>query len=178
MAHPRRDARRPRLRRCGRARDERGMVRGRRAERRGSAAGNERSVDDPRHAYRDRDIARTLAQGWVSTGPGALVTHRPMHAAGRNRLFVPGRDPFLFSLPLLWDKHHIFTRLTRRPPQVLTDLVANLENVRARLSPAAERARADDAAGEYGAFRARFVAWLEDRLRLIDDGLRRARAPV
>ena len=55
-----------------------------------------------------------------------------MHDGDRNRLFAAGRDPFLFSIPMLWDKEEKFRRLTRTPPSAVTDLYANLTHFRDR----------------------------------------------
>ena len=89
-------------------------------------AGNERPIDDAVAAFRNRDIRRTIGDGWLVTGPGAIVARYPMHDAGRNQLFAPGRDPFLFSLPLLWDKRATFARIARDPAPILADVRANL----------------------------------------------------
>jgi hypothetical protein len=95
-------------------------------------AGNERPIDDPVTAFHDHDVVRTLADGWITTGPGALIVRSPMHDPARNALFEPGRDPFLFSLPRVWDKEEKFRLLTRRPSATMTDLRANLAHYRAR----------------------------------------------
>ena len=95
-------------------------------------AGNERPIDDPVTAFHDRDVVRTFADGWITTGPGALIVRSPMHDPARNRLFEPGRDPFLFSLPRVWDKEEKFRLLTRQPSATMTDLGANLAHYRAR----------------------------------------------
>ena len=89
-------------------------------------AGNERPIDDPIAAFHDHDVVRTLVDGWISTGAGALVVRSPMHDPSRNELFQPGRDPFLFSLPRVWDKEEKFRMLTRRPSPTIADLSANL----------------------------------------------------
>jgi hypothetical protein len=95
-------------------------------------AGNERPIDDPLAAFRNHDVRRTMNDGWITTGPGALIATYPMHDAGRNRLFAPGRDPFLFSVPMLWDKEEKFRKLTREAPLAVTDLGANLRHFRDR----------------------------------------------
>ena len=68
----------------------------------------------------------------MSTGPGALIATYPMHGPSRNQMFASGRDPFLFSVPLLWDKADEFTMLTRHAPSIVTDLGANLAHYRER----------------------------------------------
>lgn len=78
-------------------------------------------------------VANTLEQGWISTGPGALIVSYPMHDKARNRMFSAGRDPFLFSVPVLWDKRNEFKELTRKIPAMLTDLGANLAYFHAAL---------------------------------------------
>ena len=75
-------------------------------------------------------MVRTMNDGWMSTGPGALITIYPMHDEARNQMFVPGRDPFLFSVPMLWDKADTFKMLTRDAPSVVTDLAENLAHFR------------------------------------------------
>ena len=95
-------------------------------------AGNERPIEDAVAASRNHDVARTMSDGWLSTGPGALIATYPMHDGDRNRLFAAGRDPFLFSIPMLWDKEEKFRRLTRTPPSAVTDLYANLTHFRDR----------------------------------------------
>jgi len=82
---------------------------------------------------------RTINDGWLSTGPGALIATYPMHDAGMNRLFTAGRDPFLFSVPMLWDKEQKFRTLTRTPPSNATDLHTNLTHFRDRYSAALAR---------------------------------------
>src|SRR5438445_314912 len=78
------------------------------------------------------NFAPTMNDGSLSAGPGALIATYPMHDGGRNRLFAAGRDPFLFSVPMLWDKEEKFRRLTRTPPSTVTDLYANLTHFRDR----------------------------------------------
>jgi hypothetical protein len=95
-------------------------------------AGNERPIDDPLAAFRNHDVRRTMDDGWITTGPGALIATYPMHDAGRNRMFAPGRDPLLFSVPMLWDKGVEFRKLTRDAPLMVTDLGANLGHYRDR----------------------------------------------
>jgi hypothetical protein len=95
-------------------------------------AGNERPMDDAHTAFRNHDVRRTMDDGWISTGPGALIATYPMHDAGRNRMFAAGRDPFLFSVPMFWDKADKFRKLTRNPPSTMTDLGANLVSYRER----------------------------------------------
>jgi hypothetical protein len=99
-------------------------------------AGNERPIDDAAAAIANHDLRRTIESGWLVTGPGALVTIQPMQPAERNRLFVAGRDPFLFSVPVVWDKEAKFLRLTRAPAPHLVDLAANLAHFRDRFAAA------------------------------------------
>ncbi|HEY6202791.1 MAG TPA: hypothetical protein VI056_07085 [Candidatus Limnocylindria bacterium] len=47
-------------------------------------------------------------------------------------MFAPGRDPFLFSVPRVWDKEEKFKMLTRNASPSLTDLGANLSRFRDR----------------------------------------------
>jgi hypothetical protein len=140
-------------------------------------AGNEHPIEDVRAAYGDHDIARTLPQGWLSTAPGALVVRYPIHDPARNRLFEVGRDPFLFSVPALWDKREKFLRLTRDPAAEVTDLGANLSWFRERYA-AALRSASDPSEGGsawpmFGPFRERFRAYLADALERSDDQLSR-----
>ena len=93
-------------------------------------AGNERPIDDALAAFRNHDVRRTLNDGWMSTGPGALIATYPMQDASRNQMFAPGRDPFLFSVPVLWDKEDKFKKLTRQAPSSVTDLGASLAHFR------------------------------------------------
>jgi hypothetical protein len=95
-------------------------------------AGNERPIDDPLEAFRNHDVRRTMDDDWITTGPGALVATYPMHDPERNRLFSPGRDPLLFSVPMLWDKEDKFRKLTREAPLAVTELGANLRDFRDR----------------------------------------------
>jgi hypothetical protein len=95
-------------------------------------AGNERPIDDPLAAFRNHDVRRTMNDGWLTTAPGALIARYPMHDAARNRMFAPGRDPFLFSVPMLWDKEEKFRKLTREAPPAVTDVGANLRDFRDR----------------------------------------------
>ena len=95
-------------------------------------AGNERPIDTSASGFKDHDIVRTLNDGWISTGPGAIIVTYPMHDAARNELFAPGRDPFLFSVPRVWDKEEKFQMLTRNASPSLTELGANLSRFRDR----------------------------------------------
>jgi hypothetical protein len=95
-------------------------------------AGNERPIDGPIAAFKNHDVVRTLNDGWMSTGPGALIVTYPMHDAERNEMFASGRDPFIFSVPRLWDKQDTFKMLTRNASTSLTDLGANLSRFRDR----------------------------------------------
>jgi hypothetical protein len=97
-------------------------------------AGNERPIDDALAAFRNHDVRRTLNDGWTSTGSGALIATYAMQDASRNQMFARGRDPFLFSVPLLWDKEEKFEKLTRHPPSIVTDLGANLAHFRDRFA--------------------------------------------
>lgn len=109
-------------------------------------AGNERPIDDVVAAYHNHDVRRTLKDGWLTTGPGALIASDPMHDSERNRIFGTGRDPFLFSVPVFWDKESKFRTLTRAPSRELTDLGANLAHYRARYtSILSTRRTVDDA---------------------------------
>ena len=56
-------------------------------------AGNERPIDDALAAFRNHDVRRTMDEGWISTGPGALIASYPIHDPRHNELFAPGRDP-------------------------------------------------------------------------------------
>ncbi|MEK6208642.1 MAG: hypothetical protein AABM32_13510 [Chloroflexota bacterium] len=108
-------------------------------------AGNERPIDDPLAAFRNHDVRRTMNDGWITTGPGALIATYPMHDASRNRMFAPGRDPLLFSVPILWDKVEKFRKLTRDAPSIVTDLGANLRDFRDRYVTAlANQGKADN----------------------------------
>src|SRR5207253_8493502 len=57
-------------------------------------AGNERPIDDALAAFRNHDVRRTMNDGWISTGPGALIATYPIREASQNKMFAPGRDPF------------------------------------------------------------------------------------
>ena len=102
-------------------------------------AGNERQIDGAAAAFKDHDVVRTLNDGWMSTGPGALIVTYPMHEAARNKVFAVGRDPFLFSVPKVWDKEDKFKILTRNATPSLTDLGANLSQFRDRFAQALAR---------------------------------------
>jgi len=95
-------------------------------------AGNTRPIDDALLAFRNHDVRRTMNDGWITTAPGALIATYPIHDASRNQLFAAGRDPFLFSVPMLWDKADTFKMLTRHAPSIVTDLAANLAHYRER----------------------------------------------
>jgi len=107
-------------------------------------AGNERPIDDALAAFRNHDVRRTMEDGWISTRPGALIATYPMWDASRNRMFAPGRDPFLFSVPVLWDKEEKFKKLTRHAPSIVTDLGANLAHFRERYSKTLANQRTAD----------------------------------
>jgi len=93
-------------------------------------AGNARPIDDALSAFRNHDVRRTMSDGWITTAPGALIATYPIHDASRNQMFASGRDPFLFSVPMLWDKADTFKMLTRDAPSVVTDLAENLAHFR------------------------------------------------
>ena len=107
-------------------------------------AGNERPIDDAGSAFQSRDVVRTLSDGWISTGPGALIVRYPIRDPSRNELFMTGRDPFLFSVPLFWDKKEEFARLTRDPHASLTDLGLNLARWAERYATILSRRSADE----------------------------------
>jgi len=115
-------------------------------------AGNERPIDDALAAFRNRDVRRTMEDGWMSTGPGALIATYPIHEPNRNQMFAPGRDPFLFSVPMFWDKAERFNTLTRRAPSIVTDLGANLTYYRERYAKtlADERSLDDELGSLHG----------------------------
>ena len=141
-------------------------------------AGNERPIDDAVAAFRNHDVRRTLPDGWITTGPGALIVISPIHDATRNRLFAPGRDPFLFSVPMLWDKANTYKMLTRDAPAVLTDLSANLTHYRERYTKALANQRSlEDQLGRltvgededaFRAFYSRFYDQIADDQRRTD----------
>ena len=141
-------------------------------------AGNERPIDDAVAAFRNHDIRRTMDDGWITTGPGALINTYPIHDPSRNQLFAPGRDPFLFSIPMLWNKAETYTMLTRGAPPVVTDLAANLAHYRERYAKTLAHQRSfDEAVGflhatenreDFRAFYARFYAYIADELKRTD----------
>jgi hypothetical protein len=107
-------------------------------------AGNERPIDDALAAFRNHDVRRTMGDGWMTTGPGALIAAYPIHDAGRNQMFALGRDPFLFSVPMLWDKADKFKMLTGHAPSIVTDLDANLATYRERYAKTLSNQRTVD----------------------------------
>jgi hypothetical protein len=140
-------------------------------------AGNERPIDDALAAFRNHDIRRTMNDGWMTTGPGGLIATYPIHGASRNQIFAPGRDPFLFSVPMLWDKADKFKLLTRDPPSVVADLGANLAHSRERFAKtlANQRSLADEMAllhgedaDEFRVFYGRFCALIGEELKRTD----------
>jgi hypothetical protein len=141
-------------------------------------AGNERPIDDAVAAFRNHDVRRTMQDRWITTAPGALVATYPIHDASRNRLFAPGRDPFLFSVPLVWDKAGTYKMLTRSAPSIATDLTANLRQYRTRYAKTlAGRRSLDDelallGAGEdetlFRTFYGQFYAYIADQLKQTD----------
>ena len=141
-------------------------------------AGNKRPIDDAVAAFKNHDVVRTLNDGWISTGPGALILTSPMQDAARNQLFAAGRDPFLFSVPMFWNKKDEFERLTRNAPSNLGDLGANLALFRERYAKTlANRRGVDDELrsvhdeGNGRAFRSfyeRFYQQIADELQQTD----------
>ena len=137
-------------------------------------AGNERPIDDALSAFRNHDVRRTMNDGWITTRPGALIASYPIHDAARNQMFSPGRDPFLFSVPMLWDKAETFKRLTRDAPAIVTDLHSNLAHYRERYEEtlANQRSLADELRSlrgteseeEFRIFYARFYEYIADEL--------------
>ena len=130
-------------------------------------AGNERPIEDMVAASRNHDVARTMNDGWLSTAPGALIATYPMHDGGRNRLFAPGRDPFLFSVPMLWDKEEKFRKLTRTPPSIAIDLYANLTHFRDRYLDALATQSTSSGDTFYERFRERLAEELQRTESLI-----------
>ena len=138
-------------------------------------AGNERPIDGPIAAFKNHDVVRTLSDGWMSTGPGALIVTYPMHDAARNEMFASGRDPFLFSVPRLWDKQDTFKMLTRNASTSLTDLGANLAQFRDRYAKTLSSRRnvnddlvsvADDEDEQaFRSFHDRFYRFIAEQLR-------------
>ncbi|MDQ2912298.1 MAG: hypothetical protein M3T56_03485 [Chloroflexota bacterium] len=141
-------------------------------------AGNERPIDNAVAAFRNHDVRRTMNDGWMSTGPGALIATYPIQDASRNQMFAPGRDPFLFSVPMLWDKEEKFKKLTRQAPSIVTDLGANLVHYRARYANALanQRTVSDDLRDLDGdgdkrdlrIFYGRFYEYIAEELRRTD----------
>jgi hypothetical protein len=146
-------------------------------------AGNERPIHDALAAFRNRDVRRTMGDGWISTGPGALIATYPIHDVKRNQMFAPGRDPFLFSVPMLWDKAETYQRLTRHAPRFVTDLGANLAHYRERYTKTlADQRSLDDELGllrpnedkeEFRVFYGRFYGHIAEELRRTDARLLR-----
>ena len=138
-------------------------------------AGNERPIDGPIAAFKNHDVVRTLNAGWISTGPGALIVTYPMHDAARNEMFAYGRDPFLFSVPRLWDKQDTFKMLMRNASTSLTDLGANLSRFRERYAKilSSRRNMSDDLASvdrdedeqAFRLFRDRFYQFIAGQLQ-------------
>jgi len=139
-------------------------------------AGNERPIDDALAAYGNRDVRRTMDDGWLCTGPGALIATYPIHEASRNRMFVPGRDPFLFSVPMLWDKADKFKMLTHHAPSIVTDLGANLAYYRERYAKTlADQRTVDEELGsldgdgdDFRIFYGRFYEQIAEELKRTD----------
>jgi hypothetical protein len=147
-------------------------------------AGNERPIDDALSAFRNHDVRRTMNDGWITTGPGALIASYPIHEATRNRMFSAGRDPFLFSVPMLWDKAETFKRLTRDAPSIVTDLDASLTHYRERYEEALANQRSLDeelrslrgieSEEEFRIFYGRFYDYIAEELKRTDARLLRA----
>jgi hypothetical protein len=141
-------------------------------------AGNERPIDDALAAFRNHDVRRTMDDGWISTGPGALIATYPIREASQNQMFAPGRDPFLFSVPVLWDKEEKLKKLTRHAPSIVTDLGANLAHFRDRYSKTLanqrtvddelRRLRGDENEQDFRTFYGRFYRRIADELRRTD----------
>src|SRR2546423_6235168 len=93
-----------------------------------------------------------------------------MHDPARNELFTAGRDPFLFSVPRLWDKERTFAWLTRSAPTTVTDLGANLAYFRERYTRVLDGARHDgggsdvESAAEFKLFADRFYDYVAAEL--------------
>jgi hypothetical protein len=93
-------------------------------------------------------------------------------------MFAPGRDPFLFSVPVLWDKADKFEMLTRHAPSIVTDLGANLAYYRERYAQTlANQRTVDDELGllsgdtnddDFPIFYARFYEEVADQLKRTD----------
>jgi hypothetical protein len=117
-----------------------------------------------------------MEDGWTSTGPGALIATYPIHDASRNEMFAPGRDPFVFSVPVLWDKADKFEMLTRHAPSIVTDLGANLAYYRERYAQTlANQPTVDDELGslsgdtnDFRIFYARFYEQIAGQLERTD----------
>jgi hypothetical protein len=141
-------------------------------------AGNERPIDGAVAAFRNHDVRRTLNHGWLTTGPGALIATHPIHDPSRNRMFALGRDPFLFSVPMLWDKADTYRMLTRDATPIVTDLGANLAQYRERYAKtlADQRTLEDELAllnvtddeADFRIFYGRFYALIADELKRTD----------
>ena len=141
-------------------------------------AGNTRPVDDALAGFRNHDVRRTMSDGWMSTGPGALIASYPIHDPKLNQLFSLGRDPFLFSVPMLWDKADTYQMLTRDPPSTVTDLAANLAYYRERYTKTLAKQRSlDEEVGflnageneeEFRTFRGRFYEYIAEELKRTD----------
>jgi hypothetical protein len=148
-------------------------------------AGNERPIDDGLSAFRNHDVRRTMNDGWITTGPGALIASYPIHYATRNRMFSPGRDPFLFSVPMFWDKAETFKRLTRNAPSIVTDIHANLAHYHERFEETLANQRSLDVElrslhgteneEEFRIFYGRFYEYIAGELRRTEQRLREDR---
>jgi hypothetical protein len=101
-----------------------------------------------------------------------------MREANRNEMFAPGRDPFLFSVPVLWDKEGKFKKLTRDAPPIVTDLEANLAHFRDRYATTLANQRSVDEElrmlgdveneQDFRAFHGRFYRYIAEELRRAD----------
>lgn len=144
-------------------------------------AGNEKPIDDVLTAFRDGDTRRTVREGWSSTDAGALVVKYPMAGAGENELFEQGKDPFIFSIPVVWDKKGKYNDLTREPDAGESDLGSNLARYRQRYAdilaekkPAGRYAFLDGRERrDFPAFHAQYYELAEKRLAQTDELLER-----
>lgn len=141
-------------------------------------AGNERPIDGVSKAFDNRDLARTLARGWSSTGPGALVVSVPMLPSQANELFEEGRDPFLFSIPFAWNKKGKFERITEDPPDHLVELGANLARYRERYARALDLRDSAERDRFHGSKRKRYQAFYDAYYLHLGRGLEDAEAKL
>lgn len=140
-------------------------------------AGNERPIDDVFEAFDNGDIRRSMSDGWISTGPGSLVMTYPMLGTRLNEMFDEGSDPFIFSVPLIWNKKDKFRELTRSPPAHIADARTNLQYYRerfARIMSTRNPAERDsyfkgDRRRAFAAFYDRYYEYVDMRLREVDE---------